>query len=56
MSLNKSVEVRELPATTVAYIRHIGPYKGDSKLFERLFNKLFTWAGPRGLVQQPGMK
>jgi AraC family transcriptional regulator len=55
MSLNKSVEVREIPAMTVAYIRHIGPYKGDSKLFERLFNKLFTWAGPRGLVQQPGM-
>jgi len=21
-------------------------------LFEKLFNKLFTWAGPRGLAQQ----
>ncbi len=56
MDLNKSAEVKELPPTTVAYVRHIGPYKGDSKLFERLFNKLFTWAGPRGLAQQADMK
>ncbi len=56
MELNKSVEVKELPQMTVAYVRHIGPYKGDSKLFEKLFNKLFTWAGPRGLAQQENMK
>ncbi|UCH14787.1 MAG: AraC family transcriptional regulator [Bacteroidales bacterium] len=56
MELNKSTEVKELPEMTVAYVRHIGPYKGDSKLFEKLFNKLFTWAGPRGLAQQQNMK
>ena len=56
MKLNKSVEVKELPKMTVAYIRHTGPYKGDEKLFERLWNKLFTWAGPRGLLTQPGLK
>lgn len=50
MKLNKSVEVKDLPSMTVAYIRHTGPYKGDSKLFEGLWNKLFTWAGPRGLM------
>jgi AraC family transcriptional regulator len=50
MKLNKSVEVRELPKMTVAYIRHIGPYKGDDSLFERLWNRLFSWAGPRGLI------
>jgi len=50
MKLNKNVEVKELPKMTVAYIRHIGPYKGDEKLFEKLWNKLFTWAGPRGLI------
>jgi len=50
MKLNKSVEVKELPKMTVAYIRHIGPYKGDEKLFEKLWNKLFSWAGPRGLL------
>jgi AraC family transcriptional regulator len=45
------VEVREVPAMTVAYVRHVGPYKGDPKLFERLFGRLFRWAGPRGLVR-----
>jgi len=50
MKLNKSVEVKELPKMTLAYIRHIGPYKGDDKLFERIWNRLFSWAGPRGLI------
>ncbi len=50
MKLNKQVEVRELPKMTVAYIRHIGPYKGDDKLFEGIWNRLFAWAGPRGLI------
>ncbi len=50
MKLNKSVEVKELPKMTVAYIRHTGPYKGDEKLFERLWNQLFAWAGPRNLI------
>lgn len=50
MKLNKSVEVKDLPKMTLAYIRHIGPYQGDEKLFERLFTRLFAWAGPRGLI------
>ncbi len=54
MKLNKSVEVRELPKMTLAYIRHIGPYKGNEKLFESLWNRLFSWAGPRGLIGGPG--
>ena len=50
MKLNKSVEVKELPKMTVAYIRHTGPYQGDDKLFEGIWNRLFAWAGPRGLI------
>jgi len=50
------VEVKEMPELHVAYIRHIGPYKGDSELFEGLFNKLMTWAGPRGLLHFPETK
>lgn len=50
MKLNKSVEVKEFPKMTVAYIRHMGPYKGDDQLFEKIWNRLFTWAGPRGLI------
>jgi len=50
------VEVKEMPEFTVAYVRHIGPYKGDSALFESMFNKIMTWAGPRGLLQIPETK
>lgn len=50
MKLNKSVEVKELQKMTVVYIRHIGPYKGNEKLFEGIWNRLFAWAGPRGLI------
>lgn len=56
MKQNKSVEVKELPKMTVAYIRHIGPYKGDEKLFENIWNRLFAWAGPRGLIGGPDFK
>ncbi len=56
MELLKSVEVKKLPEMTVAYIRHTGPYKGDEKLFEGLWNKLFTWAGPRGLIAAKDFK
>jgi AraC family transcriptional regulator len=52
---NTKITVSDLPAMTVAYVRHIGPYKGDSKLFENLWSRLMTWAGPRGLLQQPEM-
>jgi AraC family transcriptional regulator len=47
------VEVKQLPEKTVAYVRHIGPYKGDAELFGRLSEKLFTWAGPRDLLNFP---
>lgn len=56
MELNKGVEVKMLPKMTLAYIRHVGPYKGDEKLFERLWEKLFRWAGPRGLVGGPDFR
>ena len=50
MALNKSVEVKELPKMTVAYVRNIGPWNGDQKLYQNLRNKLFSWAGARGLI------
>ncbi|MBT8395739.1 MAG: AraC family transcriptional regulator [Gemmatimonadetes bacterium] len=45
------VRVEDLPEVTIAYIRHIGPYAGDSELFKGLFGKLFAWAGPRQLIR-----
>lgn len=44
------VKVRRLAPATLAYIRHIGAYKGDTALFRRLFTRLFAWAEARGLM------
>lgn len=54
--LNADVEVKNLDPMTVAYVRHVGPYKQDSALFERLFEQLCTWAGPRDLMGLPNTK
>ena len=51
-----NVDVKEIPSMHVAYVRHIGSYKGEAGLFERLFNKLFTWAGARDLLRFPATK
>jgi len=51
-----TVEVKNFPEMHVAYIRHIGPYAGDSALFQSLFEKLGRWAGPRGLFSNPDTK
>jgi len=44
MKTNKSVEIKDLPKMTLAYVRHVGPYAGNEKLFEGLWNRLFSWA------------
>lgn len=44
------IRVADLPAFTVAYVRHVGPYAGQPKLFERLFEQVGRFAGPRGLI------
>lgn len=56
MKLNKSMEVKQLPKMTVAYLRHTGPYQGNEQLFQRLTEELCRWAGPRGLLNDPGTK
>jgi len=50
------VQVKNLKAITVAYVRHVGPYKGNSELFGRLIGQLMQWAAPRGILEQPDMK
>jgi AraC family transcriptional regulator len=47
------VSIQERPDTTVAYVRHVGPYQGKSELFGMLFEKIMKWAGPRGLLRFP---
>ena len=50
------VRIADLPEMPVAYVRHIGPYAGDSALFEGLLERLMRWAGPRGLLRFPETK
>jgi AraC family transcriptional regulator len=50
------IEVKDMPAFHVAYVRHIGPYKGDTELFGGLFGRLMKWAGPRDLLRFPETK
>lgn len=50
------VRVEEMPETHVAYVRHVGPYKGDEALFKDLFNRLWMWAGSRNLINFPDTK
>jgi AraC family transcriptional regulator len=52
----ESVRVEDLAPFTVAYVRHVGPYAGNSKLFQDLFSRLGSWAGPRGLMNRPGAR
>lgn len=47
---NMKVEIKTLPDMTLAYIRHVGPYKNNPNLFEELFSMLCNWAGPRNLI------
>ncbi|MBN1603092.1 MAG: AraC family transcriptional regulator [Chitinispirillaceae bacterium] len=49
----RQVDVVELPPWHVAYIRYTGSYKGDTRLFARLWNRLAAWAAPLGLLKNP---
>jgi AraC family transcriptional regulator len=55
-NLQIQVEVKDMPDFNVAYVRHIGPYKGDSDLFKSLFEKIMKWAGSRNLLHFPETK
>jgi AraC family transcriptional regulator len=55
-SVKAEVYVENFPEMTVAYVRHVGPYKGNGQLFGVLWGKLLKWAGPRGLMAQPDVK
>ena len=55
-NLKAEVEVKDIPESHVAYVRHVGPYAGDTELFGRLWQKIMMWAGPRGLLNFPETK
>lgn len=50
---NIKVEVRHMPDITVAYIRHIGEFIGETEKWAGLFQRLVTWASARDLIKCP---
>jgi len=46
------IEIKEMPAMNVIYCRHKGEYNQIGTAYE----KLFKWAGPRGLLNHPECK
>lgn len=44
--MKTNIEVKEMPALDLIYCRHIGQFDQIGKAYE----KLFKWAGPRGLI------
>jgi len=49
--IQMDVQIKEISPHQVVFVRHVGPYKECGKAWE----KLCTWAGPRGYLQ-PGVE
>jgi AraC family transcriptional regulator len=52
VQMKGNIEVKEMPAMDLVYCRHVGPFDQIAGAYE----KLFKWAGPRGLLQFPNTK
>lgn len=50
--MENNIEIKEMPAMDVIYCRHRGQFDQISLAYE----KLFKWAGPRGLIDFPNSK
>ena len=50
--MEKNIQVKEMPAMDLVYCRHVGPFDQIAGAYE----KLFKWAGPRGLLKFPDTK
>ena len=50
--MEKNIAVKEMPAMDLIYCRHVGPFDQIGGAYE----KLFKWAGPRGLLKFPETK
>lgn len=54
--IDYSVEIKNMSPMKVIYIRHTGPYKKDSALFQKLFGRLFHWAEEKRLIHETNTK
>lgn len=48
--VDKAPEIRELPDRLVGCVSYRGDYVGNPEVFERLFHRLASWAGPKELI------
>lgn len=55
MSVKGNVEVKVIEEMPLIYVRHMGPYKNNSTMYQQLIGKLMTWAQVRGLVNEDMM-
>ncbi|MBQ4280329.1 MAG: AraC family transcriptional regulator [Rikenellaceae bacterium] len=51
-TMDCTFEIKELPALSIAYCRHVGPFDQ----MESAFSQLMQWAYPRGLLDAPGLQ
>lgn len=49
-----TIEVKQIPAKRVAYIRHLGEFQGETKKWNMMFEKLITWATANEFIACPG--
>jgi AraC family transcriptional regulator len=50
--MEQNIQIKEMPAMELVYCRHTGPFDQIGHSYE----KLFKWAGPRGLLKFPETK
>ncbi|WP_299441338.1 GyrI-like domain-containing protein [uncultured Aquimarina sp.] len=48
-----NISIEKIPKKTLAYIKYVGPYQGDTELFGRLFNSVMEWVQKKGLMNDP---
>ena len=43
-------QILDLPTRQLAFVGHVGPYQGDTALFQRLFGTVSTWLQTNNLL------
>ena len=52
IKMNAQMDIRQMPAMNLIYMDHYGPFEKIGSVYE----KLFRWAGPKGLLTNPDLK
>jgi AraC family transcriptional regulator len=52
ITMKNNIQIKEMPEMNLVYCRHTGEFH----LIGQSYEKLFKWAGPRGLLENPNLK